>query len=195
MTPHSLSPGFIRIDYHSAYGPHVHILPTLQWFVTSITGTMGSYAAHNGTPIDAEDMINAFVDKLAAQHKSSTVFDLATVYTQANPTGQAIPRASAALTQVGSNAALGPDKATQMTLNGRTTGYNPFKLVLLDVPMGTSNFNKIMPGNFSSQIQGIFDEYGLSSNAWSGRDDQQPSYPISVTLTMNEALRKAYRMA
>lgn len=195
MTPHSLSPAFVRLDYHSAYAPHVCILPTLEWFPTSITGTMGSYAGHNSTPIDAEDMINALVDALAAQHKSTTIFDLATVYTQANPTGQAIPRASAALTQVGSNAAAGPDKATQMTLNGRTTNFNPFKLVLLDVPMGTSNFNKITPGNFTAAISGIFTEYALSSNAWCGRDDGQPSFPISATLTLNERLRKEYRMA
>lgn len=156
---------------------------------------MGSYAGHNSTPIDAEVMINAFVDVLKAQHKSTTVFDLATVYTQANPTGQAIPRASAALTQVGTNVAAGPDKATQMTLNGRTTNFNPFKLVLLDVPMGTSNFNKITPGSFTTPIANIFLEYALTANAWCGRDDGQPSFPISATLTLNERLRKEYRMA
>lgn len=191
----SLSPAFVRIDYRSTWATHIALLGTSAWFPTSITGTLGSYLSHDGDPLDAEVMINAFVDKLAAQHKATTNFDLATVYTQAAPVGQAIPRASASLTQVGSNAAGGPDKATQLTLNGRTTLFGHFKLVLLDVPVGTSNFDKQFPSTFPSTISDIFTEYALTDNAWLARDGGQPSFPISATITLNERLRKEYRQA
>lgn len=194
MTPNSLFPAFCRLDYHSVYGAHAHIIPTLEWFPTSITGTLGSYAGHNGTPIDAEAMIQALVDVIVPFHKSTTVFDLATIFTMATPTAPAVPRGSAALGDIGTAAASIPDKATQFTLNMRTSLNGKMKLVMLDAPTGATNFDKQLPGSFSGTINALVAELELSSNAWAGRDGGQPGPAISMTLDLNDALRERYGM-
>jgi len=195
MTEHSNFPAFVRLDYHSVYAPHVQLLHVREWLPTSITGSMGSFVAWDSTPIDAEAMIDSMVALLAHQFKSTTHYDLATIYTMADLDGQAIPRASKVLTAVGDNAVGGPDKATQATLNMRSSDNNPAKLVFLDCPVGTSNFDKQPPSSFSSVIQDIYDEISADSNAWSAKDDTQIASPISLTITLNERLRREYRQA
>jgi hypothetical protein len=194
MAPNSLYPSFVRIDYHSLYAAHVMLLPTLQWFPTSITGTMGSYAAHNTTPIDAEVMINALVDLMKPFFLASSVFDLATAYTMAAPTGAALPRATAPLTQVGTSASTQPDKATQQTISLRSLNGGKMKIVMLDAPVN-SNFNKVRPSGFPGSVNAFIAELQASSNAWTARDGGQPGSPISVCYTLNEKLRREYGQA
>jgi hypothetical protein len=170
-------------------------MPTKEWLPTSITGVMGSYVAWNTVPIDAEAMIDAMVVVLAAQHKSTTLFDMATIFTMASPTAPAIPRIFKTYTTAGSNAIGGPDKATQLTLNGRSVLFGHWKIVMLDVPVGTSNFNKVLPSAFPATFYDILLEFGLPSNAWAARDGSQALAAISGTITLNERLRKEYRMA
>lgn len=196
MTVFSLYPGYVRLDYHSSYAPHSMLLPAREWLPTSITGTLGSYVGWNSTPIDAEDMVDAMVDVLAAQHKSTTIFDLATIYTlEAANNAPAVPVASKTYAVAGSNGVGGPDKATQVTLSGRSKAFHPMKIVFLDCPVGTSNFNKVLPAGFPAQINAIIAEWADDGNAWQGRDGAQLLTAISMTITLNERLRDEYRMA
>lgn len=170
-------------------------LPTLGWLPTSITGAMGSYVNWAGVPVDAEDMVDNLVTSLALQFPATTTMNLATIYTQAGALGPAVPVAIKALSVVGSNAVGGPDKATQATLNFRTVGIHPAKLVYLDVPIGTSNFNKVRPAGFSAAIADNVDVLTSDNWAWSGRDDTQIKTAISLTITLNERLRREYKQA
>lgn len=195
MTPHSLVPAYVRLDYHTRYAPHVHLIPTRAWLPTSMTGSMGSYVAWNTSTIDAEAMITALVTTFLPLIPSTTVYDLATVYTVSAVGAPAIPRAIGVLGLAGTGANVGTDKATQFTFNMRSSGFYPFKIVMLDFPSGTGQFNKTLPANFSADQLNMFIELGLSTNAWSARDDTQPLQAISITGTLNERLRKQYKTA
>lgn len=195
MTPNSLAPAFVRLDYTSAYAPHSMTLPTKEWLPTSMGGDMGSYVNWAGAPVDAEASIDNLVAALALQFPSTTTLNLATIYTQAGAHDPAVPVASKTLSTAGSNAAGGPDKATQATLNFRTVGIHPAKVVFLDVPIGTSNFDKVYPAGFSAAILAVSGAMRSDTRMWSGRDDTQLATAISLTITLNERLRREYKQA
>lgn len=194
MAPNSLYPAFIRLDYHSAYAPHVMILPTKEWLPTSIGGTLGSYEGWSGIPVDAEDMVNDLVTAMKPFFLASTTFDLATVYTMAAAVAPAIPQATVGLAVAGTNVdVVSQAKAVQQTLSMRTTGGGHMKMVFLDAPAG-SGFDKAFPAGFSAAELALVAQLRNDLNAWSGRDNSQPGPAISVTYTLNEKLRKEYRM-
>lgn len=194
MAPNSLSPASVKINYHTTFAPHAMVLPTLEWFPTSITGTLGSYQAWDLTTIDAEVMINDLVDLLAALVPSTTIFDAATVYTQATATSPNIPQASAALTQVGSSGATGLQEANSATFNFKTLGNGNAKIVLLDFPLGTGGYNAIHPSGFGADVLALAAEYESTAKAWAGRDDTRVNVLRKVTFDLNDKLQKEYRM-
>lgn len=194
MTEYGLDPAYVVIDYVSEYAPHKHIIPTLAWSATNITGTMGSYTAHDSTPVDAEDMIDALVALLAPIAHTSTTYTQASVYTKPTPDDPAILERAKAYTTAGSSAASGVRKAVQATFNMKTVGAQPFKVVFLDYPHGTGQFDKQYPSSFSADAIALADALANPSNAWAGRDKTRVATFLTVTNTLNEALRKQYRM-
>lgn len=195
MTEYSLDPAFVRIDYTSVFGAHVHIIPTKAWIPTSLTGTMGSYLDWTGTPTDAEDMIDALVAQFAAIHKDDTTYTLATIYTKAGVDAPSLPVATKALAVAGTSALTTHAKAIQAIFNLRTAGIQPMKLVFLDVPHAATDFLKETPFTFSAAQNAIFSEIESNANAWSGRDNTQAITAVSVTWDINKSLRKRYGMA
>lgn len=195
MAPNSLYPAYVQIDYHTVYAPHKAIIPTRAWFPTSITGSLGSYEGWNSTPVDAEDMVNALVDALKPYYLGTTVFDLVTVFTIANELAPiAIPRASVALTQVGTSTATVPSKAVQNVFTFRTEEAHILKLYLLDAPVIGGNFDRSARGTWTANEIAIESELKADGNAWAGRDGAQVSSGIAITKTLNEKLRREYRM-
>jgi len=194
MTEYQLDPAYVKLYYTSEYAPHEHVIPTLNWVPTSITGTMGSYVAWNTVPIDAEDMIDNLVDKLKVFQDPSTSYTLAEIYTKATPTAPSILQAAKTLAVVGTSAAGGVRKAVQGTFNMKTTAGHAFKMVFLDYPHGTGQFDKQTPISFSAGAIALINEIASTGNAWAGRDKQRVNTALSVTNTLNEALRKQYRM-
>lgn len=168
------------------------LIPTKEWLVTSITGLLGSYQAWDSSPIDAEVMIDELVAALAALHLASTTFNLATVFTQATTTSPAFPRRSKALAVVGTAGSVGPAKAVQSTLNMRTVGGKPTKLVLLDASALNLQMDKLTPFTFTTTVNTLITAFSRDSNAWSGRDDTRPDVALSWTMTENNALRARY---
>lgn len=193
MAPHSLSPAWVRLDYHSIYGSHVQLITTVAWIPTSVTGTMGSYLAWSGSPVDAEVMIDAMVDKLADLHVVSTSFDLATIYTQATPTSPSFIQRQKSLAVPGTAGAVGPAMAIQSTLNMRTTLAGPFKLDLLDASALNLQMTKIRSLGFPPAVNALVAEATAFSNGWAGRDDSRPNIALSWTMTENNALRRRYK--
>jgi hypothetical protein len=123
----------------------------------------------------------------------STVWDLATVFTQAAPTGPAYPQASYVPTQVGVSAGGNPSKATEITYIMRTTNFGIVKMVMLDVPVNI-NFESKLPGAFSAADNAFLDTFGDQSNAWAGQDGFKPNTAVKITYNLNQKLRKEYRM-
>lgn len=194
MAPNSLSPSSVVISYTTLYGAHKMTIPTTQWFVTSITGNLGSYAAHDTTPVDAETMVRDLLAKLKVFALATTEFAEVTAYTQATPTAPNIPRATVPLGIVGTSGSSDPSQAVSYTFNFKTSLNGDAKLVLLDAPIGSTWFRSLLPASFDAGVLALETEFCLSSNAWTGRDDGQPSVLRKVSFDLNDKLQKAYRM-
>jgi hypothetical protein len=192
MTPGTLSPASVVIDYHSIYGAHKMTIPTLEWFAVGFVGALGGYAAWNATARDAETMVNELVDKIKVFHLSTTHFDQATIYQQATPTSENIPRASVALTQVGAKGASNFAAAFSTTFNFKTSDNNDFRLVLLDAPLGTGGMASIFPADFDADVLAVETAVTVVSNAWAGRDDTHVNTLRKVTFDLNDSLQKKY---
>jgi len=194
MAPNSLSPASIVLDYHTAYAAHKMTIPTLQWLPTNITGNLGSYQAWDLSTIDAEVMVNALVDTLAALVPSTTIFDLATAYTMATPTSDNIPVRSVAIGTPGTLTGGTFPQAVSCTMNFKTLANGDAKIVLLDIPLGAGGFVALHPP-FATAFTDVEGELVSISNAWSGRDDTRIATLRKITFDLNDRLQKQYRMS
>jgi hypothetical protein len=195
MTQFGLEPAYVKLDYISVWGAHSHLIPLKEWILTNLSGTMGSFINWAGAPVDAEVMIDDLVDLLAPLHKADTTYTLATIYKKLLAEDPALPVASKALTVVGTSALTTHAKAIQATLNMRSLGVQPVKLVFLDVPHSGGDFDKVPASGFDADINAIVSEFTNINNAWSARDNTRPNTGISVTWNLNQELRKNYGMA
>lgn len=186
---HGLYPAFVRIEYHSAYAPHIMTIPTLAWD----TGPDfdGHFDTHDAGTIAAEEMIQALVDTLAEIYTSGVTFDRWTIYTLDTPTSDPVPQTGATLAVPGTNVSSAWSKAVEQTFVWRTTLAGIFKLVLLDVPTD-DNFDNVQ--TLSGDYTAIGAEIQSPDNAWAGRDGGRPQTFIQASATLNEKLRRSYRM-
>jgi len=194
MTEYTLRPSYGRLDYHSSYGPHSQSIPTKQWLQTSITGTLGSYINWDSDAIDAEDMWDQYVDEAKGLLPTTSGFDLITIFNWDDGLAKFLPVASKALAVAGTATPANVNKAVSLTLNMRTLGGQPFKLVYLDYVLADAEFNKITPAAFSTPMEDVVNIVSLTTLAFAGRDNTRPSAAISGTFDLNDALRKQYRM-
>jgi len=192
--PESIAPAFVKVEYASAYGPHVALLPTRAWTPGSGPNPSGFFSKwSDDTNIDADNMINDLLDGYVGFFRDTVAFQRYTIFTLATPLADPVPRYSAALTQEGTDATPTWDQAVQRTINARTESFGLAKLVMLDSE-SDALFGKVttLPGSgtlFDLMAQWTSDEEG-----WSGRDGSRPNTFISMTVTLNEKLRRAYRM-
>jgi hypothetical protein len=189
--PASVAPAFVKINYHSAYGAHVAIVPTLAW---NAGAGQGDFATHAGGITAADAMIQDLCNVLIGILPTTASYDNYVIYDQPDPDDLAVPVASNTIGVAGLDATPGWDKATQVTMTFRTTNFSTFKIVVLDAATN-GDFSKttVVPGSGV-----LFDVLGLVSDAslgWAGRDNGRPNNLISQTVTLNEKLRRAYRLA
>lgn len=193
MTPHSRSPAFIVIDSHSAFAPHKSQFCIADFFPPSSGHLLGTATAHDGTIVDLINCVDQLLGVISVVYLPSTIFDLATVYTQALAVGPAFPQASYVPTQVGVSASDGPHKATETTFVFRTSAFNIAKMVMLDTPV-PGNFDQIPVGSWGAPQNAILAEFGALNNPWTGLDGNRPAQGVRITYNMNQKLRKEYRM-
>jgi hypothetical protein len=194
MTEYGLQPSYLRLDYSSSYAPHSQTIPLKEWLPTSITGLMGSFVNWNGVPIDAEDMIDGYVDVAKTLIPTTSSYDFATIFNFDSGADKFIPVAGKSLAVAGTVTPASPNKAVSLTLNLRTLGGQAFKLVFLDYVIGAREFNKDVPSDWSAAMTNTALYVSDIDNAFSGRDNTRPSAPISATFDLNDALRKQYHM-
>lgn len=187
----SLYPAFVVIDEHSEFGLHKRTLPTRAW--TGTTGTPGEYSAWDTSVAQADLMIEALVDLLAATMVTTYNFDAYTIYTMTSETATPQPRYQATLNVPGVLTAADAVPASQGTMSFRTAAFGKFKITFLDaIPSG--DFKPQLPGGFTAAQTAIAAALSNSGNAWSARDNSQIGDPQRLTWTLNEKLRKAYRL-
>lgn len=193
MAPNSLAPGYVLIAYHSAYGKHNMILPTRAWSPTPITGNLGSWVNWNSVPIDGEGMVNDLVDLFAPIFLATTIFDTATVYTQADENSPAFARKTVALATPGTNTGTLQAKAVQHNWMFRDDEFALSKLTFLDAPIG-SNFDPTTDISGIPALDDLANQWMDADQAWSSRNGLRPSQFVKITYTLNEKLRKEYGM-
>jgi len=187
----SLYPAFIVINEHSEFGAHKRTIPTRAW--TGVTGTSGNYVPWGGGTVSDLVMVGALVDKLKAVAVTTYHFDDFTVYTMDSPTATPQPRFAAAIGGAGVLTAADAVPASQGTMSFRTSAFGKFKILLLDA-IPSDDFLPQAPGDFTSAQTDIATELQGDTAAWAGRDGSQITTLLRLTWTLNEKLRKAYRL-
>lgn len=186
-----LYPAFVVIDEHSEFGAHKRTIPTRAW--TGTTGTPGEYTAWDTSVAAADVMIEALVDLIALTMVTTYHFDGYTIYTVSTPGASPQPRFAKAIDVDGTLVAADAVPASMGTMTFRTAAFGRYKLVFLDaIPSG--DFLPQLPGGFTTPQANIAAALANEGNAWSGRDGSKIDYPLKLTWTLNEKLRKAYRL-
>ena len=192
MTPNSLFPAFVKVDYHSVFGVHSMVLPTRTWSPDGAT-VAGTFVDWDDNDTDADDMIQALVTLFLPFFIATTTFDLYTIYTMAAAGAKPVPVASAELGLDGTSVSTTWAKAVQKTFTFRTDLFGILKLVFLDCPSG-NNFDRVNAFGADAATLAILAALSADTNAWSARDNGKPDTVVQQATTLNEALRKTYRM-
>jgi hypothetical protein len=187
----SLFPSYIVIEYSSAFGVHTMTIPIRQWEASA--GDLGSADSWVGGARDLDDMVEDLVNALAELFPATTTFETATVYNYPDIDSDPDPVGQHALGIVGTSVSTAWSKAVQQTFTFRTNDFNIYKLVLLDVPTD-NNFNRVPAAAFTADFDAVVDQLTGDVNAWQGRDGSQIVQPIQASATLNEKLRRSYRM-
>jgi len=194
MARNSLYPASVTINYHSVYGAHKMTIPTTAWSAGLGTNGYGGWLGTDGTTVcDALDTLTELCDLIKPFMIATSAFDVATIYTYADPEANAEPHAIVPLSIDGTGTTTLTTKATMQTWNFRTTDFGKFKLVLLDGIMATS-FDKVLPVDFSAADLAIVGSLTDGANPWLGRDTAPIGAAVSKTFKISDALRKAYGM-
>lgn len=185
----SLDPAFVQIFYHSLYGPHIMTLPVNDY--DPITDEFATWA---GPGVDSTTMITDLVDKLLPFFPTSAAFDNFRIFTQDG--AEAVPflrKAGSFTSKVGTNSAPGWSKAVQVTISALDSGGFKVRLQLMDAASGDS-FDPITAIVPASSLDDLFNEWSDNTNAWSSRQGAPPATFLEYSLTLNEKLRRGYRM-
>jgi hypothetical protein len=168
-------------------------LPTRAWTDESSAGGHGTFNNWVDTDRDADDMIKDLVALIKLFVSADVIFDTYIIYTLPDADGPAQPRSSGTLNVVGTNPTPGWEKATQNTWSFRTVDFGQFKLVLLDSATA-DNFDRITDFTGLTAVTNVATELSADNNAWSGRDNAQIQTLVQIAVTLNEKLRRSYRM-
>ena len=194
MTHNSLYPAFVRIDSESQFGPHSMTVPSVP--VIAAVGGGAPYTFDlRGLSVDVnvKDAGEDFVDVLKPFFGPSYNFIGWTLFTMADPDATPVPVQSGSLAVAGTHAGGSWTKAVQATWTWRTDAFGIFKIVLLD---GSSedSFDKATSVT-GYPIGDALSDYVTAPSTWvAGRDGGRPDVFLQVAYTLNEKLRRSYRM-
>lgn len=190
----ALSPAFVRIDYTSIYAPHSMEIPSVAVGLTD--GADSPYEFLLPTPlapIEVEEAVTAYVNIIKAFFIPSTVFNGYTLFTQADENSPAVPVETNSLNIVGTAGTTSWEKAVQWTVTWRTTAFGVFKVVFLDA-ISNNDFDKITNEADDVGLDPVHD-YVTNTGTWvRGRDGGKPKTFLQASKTLNEKLRRSYKM-
>jgi len=193
MAHNSLYPAFIQVEYSTAYGIHTMRLATREWLGgVSEFNELGDFLNWAEAPVSGMTALEDLLVALRASCPTTTTFTHARVYTMTDPDALPIPRVATALALDGTNASPGWNKAVQWSASFHDTEFNKAKIVLLDAATG-NQFDKITDGSLST-LPDIITAFTAETAFWSSRAGFRPATFIQNTKTLNDKLRRSYRM-
>lgn len=188
----SLKPSYIEFRYHSSLAPHKMILPTREYSPVPGASGFGTFTSWDDNIRDIGDMVDDFVDLLLPKFPTSVVFDDWTVFDFNETAGFFIPVSGDGFTaKVGTDATPGWFYAVQSVFTMFDTEYGTAKLNLLDTS-SRNNFARRTAATADAEELAIFGAYSDEGNAWSSRNGARPSILRSISLGINDELKKQY---
>ena len=193
MPANSLFPAFVKIEYESAFGPHSMIIPTVEIAPPSEPGDPAQFILPTPlAPVDVETGIGDYVDIIKGLFPTTTNIVNYTAYTMADAEAVPVPVESALIDVNGTDSSSAWHKATQQTMTWRTTAFGIFKIVFLDSAVGS--FDKINTVGSSGVLFDLDAFVKASTSFIRGRDGGRPATFLQLASTLNEKLRRSYRM-
>lgn len=191
MTVFSLFPSYVQLSYHSPQAPHVALIPTLQWRPGGAWGTFDTW--DEGT-IDADVMIQEYVDAVVLHYANNVQFDFYTIFNFPDEESDPTAVVFNTLGQVGS-VSVGTLTwvAVQQTLTWQCAGGFLLRTVFLD-SIATSQFAKISALDAGITYPALISAVLASTNGWASRAGTQPLFIKQAAFTLNEKLRREYRL-
>lgn len=193
MTESSPGPFFVKINTQSAYAPHSLQIPTLNASVAIGDPSHWNFLHPLGDTEDVTAAIGELCALMQPFFHTSYSFDNFVLYSQPDPDDVATPVFSDTIALLGTSASPGWDKATQCTFTFRTNEFGIFKLIMLDYDSG-NNFDRVtvLP---SGGADDLLRDYIVNIDSWIvGRDGGKPQTFLQKSSTLNEKLRRSYRM-
>jgi hypothetical protein len=192
MPVHLLNPSYVLLNYHSVFAQHRMTLPTRAWDAGAGTNGFGGYEAWDLSDRDALDMITDFANKLCALLHSTVIFDTWVIYHETFPAGPLVPVASEPFVAVaGTEATPGWYEAVQGVFTFYDIAFNTAKISLLEYA-SLDNFARRSYATASADEVAVADEFMDVNNAWASRGGYRPNNLRSLSLGINDALKKQY---
>ena len=190
----SLFPASVRINYTSAFGAHSMTLPTVP-ILDGPGGGAGNQFQLRGAalPVEIAGAVNDFVQTIKQLAGTDITFIDWTAFKYATPTSRGLPIESGSLNILGIAGITTWRKAVQQTWTWRTDEFGLFKLVFLDFASGNS-FDKVVSPAGDARYVAINAYVTAPVTFLAGRDGGRPSTFLQVATTLNEKLRRSYRM-
>lgn len=188
-------PTVVDLGYSTPFGFHIARLHLREWTEISSGHPLGEVPEWSDDAlVDVQDMVEALITTFLPFYKSTTSFNTATILTNSAPGENLVPQASVALSGlVGTDTTTPWAKAVQQTVVMRTIGNGVVKVVNLDC-QSFNDFDAVRQVGAAADIDAICAELKLATNAWCGNDNTRPNTFIGAFKTLNEKLRRAYRM-
>lgn len=186
-----LFPSYFVVNYSSAYGVHRQVVPTSQW--SDSGGDFGSFVAWAGGGVDAESMIDAFVAAQAAFFLGTVNFFSWEIFDLATPTTAPLLVMAKNIDVDGTSGLAGWTKAAQATWSLKSDLGGDIRYVMLDVATGNA-WDKITSASVSADQTAFLDLVTDDANGFAGRDGGRPNFFLQIAFTLNEKLRREYRM-
>lgn len=191
----SLFPAFVEYEYTTPFGPHSGILPLGFLPDFGDTATLTTIETWNGGLKSLPTMVTNMINALSNYYTADSAFTLYSTWSLATPTSDPVYKETFRFTPTieGGGADIGWSKAVQLTHSFRTVNGGVSKLVCLD---GGSfeNFDLQVDPTGSADLLAVIAEWTDEDNAWAGRDTTRPAVFLQLSKTLNEKLRRAYRM-
>lgn len=194
MTANSLSPAFLRINYSSVYGPHVMTVPTVP-LVSGVYAPSGWAFDLRGAEISVEvsEAVADFVAVIRPFWTNQVNLIDYTVFNQPEIDDLPTPVYSALIGLAGSGGGgLGWDKAVERTFTYRGDDFTLSKLVFLDAIADT--FNRVVTWADASKGDVLRDYVTADATFLATRGGGRPNIQMQETTTLNEKLRRSYKM-
>lgn len=190
--PNSVAPGYITIESTSVYGPHEAEIPVNTIDINESDPVSSTIQPWVGVGVDWAVMTNELVGLLADRYPTTYTFDRATLWSKPTPDDLPTFVASVALSIPGTVAVPGWSKATQETITARDTAGYIVKLIELDFA-STNTFDRQVT-LVAAGLTDLWAAWSDEGNGWSSRAGFRPATFIQTTRTLNEELRRRYRM-